>query len=179
MKKVLLVVLLMLLTIPATVMAKESIGINQTENDNECYEGGVMEGKCDTDWEWECGWYLYQLDHGSQYFPEWCESLLEGVPEITVICRIDGGSSIEICLYSNNTGYATNGVTSWISYFGDFGGNDANCPAPPPGYIFQDIYLTEEYSYELYGFSYSVFSTDELFTVLGLGPEECFYQEIP
>lgn len=25
---------------------------------NECYEGGVMEGKCDTEIEWVAGWYL-------------------------------------------------------------------------------------------------------------------------
>lgn len=27
-------------------------------DDNACFSGGVMEGKCDTDWEWMCGYYL-------------------------------------------------------------------------------------------------------------------------
>lgn len=29
-----------------------------TPEDNACFPGGLMEGKCDTAWEWECGYYL-------------------------------------------------------------------------------------------------------------------------
>lgn len=37
-----------------------------TPADNACYTGGDMEGKCDTDWEWRCGWHLarWQADGG-------------------------------------------------------------------------------------------------------------------
>ncbi len=31
---------------------------------NECYEGGVMEGKCDTEIEWIAGWYLIKYRYG-------------------------------------------------------------------------------------------------------------------
>lgn len=50
---------------------------------NACYEGGSMEGKCDTDWEWECGWHLIQFEYGlteRDEFPAWCISIIP--PEI-------------------------------------------------------------------------------------------------
>lgn len=31
---------------------------------NACYAGGSMEGKCDTEWEWEAGWYLIRFEYG-------------------------------------------------------------------------------------------------------------------
>lgn len=55
---------------------------------NACFEGGSMEGKCDTEWEWVCGWHLIRLDSQNQEsrynFPSDCASLLPAliIPEV-------------------------------------------------------------------------------------------------
>jgi hypothetical protein len=56
-----------------------------TTNDraNACFEGGEMEGKCDTDWTWSCGWYLIRFQTGMiprNLFPATCASLLPPEP---------------------------------------------------------------------------------------------------
>lgn len=47
---------------------------------NACYDGGDMEGKCDTPWEWMCGWYVIRLDSQNEAsraaFPPDCVNLL-------------------------------------------------------------------------------------------------------
>lgn len=49
--------------------------------DNACYTGGSLEGKCDwptdaeDEWAWDCGWYVARVDTGvfTVYdVPEWC-----------------------------------------------------------------------------------------------------------
>jgi hypothetical protein len=37
---------------------------NVNERANACYEDGSMAGKCDSDWEWEGGWYLIRFQSG-------------------------------------------------------------------------------------------------------------------
>ncbi len=34
-----------------------------TPKDNECYPGGVMAGKCDSEWHWKGGWWLARYNH--------------------------------------------------------------------------------------------------------------------
>lgn len=56
---------------------------NENERANACFDGGSIEGKCETSWEWECGWYLIQFDYNlidREVFPTWCVTLLP--PEI-------------------------------------------------------------------------------------------------
>lgn len=61
---------------------------NVNDRANACYEGGAMEGKCDTDWEWMCGWHVIRLDPQNEdlraSFPPACISLLPPliVPEV-------------------------------------------------------------------------------------------------
>lgn len=59
---------------------------NENERANACYEGGSMEDKCDTDWEWMCGWYIIRLDPQNEAsraeFPPACINLLP--PQIIV-----------------------------------------------------------------------------------------------
>lgn len=48
---------------------------------NACFEGGDMESKCDTEWEWMCGWHIIRLDDPQDEvsraeFPVACVSLL-------------------------------------------------------------------------------------------------------
>ena len=61
---------------------------------NACYEGGSMQDKCDTDWEWKCGWHLIRFEEGLtplDQFPIECSSLLpealrpENAPECEAI----------------------------------------------------------------------------------------------
>jgi hypothetical protein len=64
-----------------------------TPADNECYDGGTLEGKCntldvngdyvvdqrDTDWMWTCGWYLARFNDGRMrrlQVPEGCRIIL-------------------------------------------------------------------------------------------------------
>ena len=54
---------------------------------NACFAGGDMEGKCDTEWEWMCGWHIIRLDDPQDEasrtaFPPACASLL---PALNVI----------------------------------------------------------------------------------------------
>lgn len=56
---------------------------NVNDRANACFEGGSMEGKCDTPWEWVCGWHLIQFEYDlttREDFPNWCISILP--PEI-------------------------------------------------------------------------------------------------
>jgi hypothetical protein len=50
------------------------------ESANACYSGGAMEGKCDSEWAWMCGWHLIRLDPENDIsraeFPAACSSLL-------------------------------------------------------------------------------------------------------
>jgi hypothetical protein len=44
-------------------LAEEDNGIgdpNNPNDDNSCYAGGVWEGKCDSEWTWNAGWYLHR-----------------------------------------------------------------------------------------------------------------------
>jgi len=69
---------------------------------NACYEGGSMEDKCDTNWEWVCGWYIIRLDSGiysRDEIPAFCDSLLPALPEsetinVTVVNRFSGCGQI-------------------------------------------------------------------------------------
>lgn len=42
------------------------------ENDNECFAGGLMEGQCETEWHWVCGWYIRNWRVNGGLIPEWC-----------------------------------------------------------------------------------------------------------
>lgn len=92
-----LFVFIMLLLFSSTLVFAESGYDDQgnpndpTVNDraNACYEGGSMEGKCDSIWEWECGWYLIQFEYDlleHDGFPTWCASIIppEILPEVLV-----------------------------------------------------------------------------------------------
>lgn len=55
----------------------------QNDSANACYEGGSMDGKCDTTWEWQCGWHLIRFEYNltsREDFPTWCISIIP--PEI-------------------------------------------------------------------------------------------------
>jgi hypothetical protein len=54
---------------------------------NACYEDGTMASKCDTEWDWICGWYMIRYDAGifsSNDIPATCRVLLAGEVEIVI-----------------------------------------------------------------------------------------------
>lgn len=56
---------------------------NTNDRANACYEEGSMASKCDTEWEWVCGWHLIQFEYGltdREEFPSGCISVIP--PEI-------------------------------------------------------------------------------------------------
>lgn len=181
----------MLMSATPTYAEEPAVG---TPEDNACNPGGVMEGKCDTDWEWGCGYYLARWisagGWGGNYAMNTdCVSLLPPVPVVAVtedgsvagvdaaqvaaiieICKIFGGG--EYCLYSNQTGTQATVATGVIfadSIFHNNGLGDANCPPVPPTATALNI------SGATTGFNPVGFTNNELFTVLGLEPHVCSY----
>jgi hypothetical protein len=96
MKKVLLLCVLVLgLAVPSFAQegasctldsekATPELPLCNTPDDNECYTGGAMEDKCDTDWEWVAGWLLARFNNNlitrEQFLKEY-ESILPKVVE--------------------------------------------------------------------------------------------------
>lgn len=61
-----------------------------TAADNACNEGGPMAGKCDTEWEWECGYYLARWLSGGGWsgtytMPATCVLVLPPRPPVIVV----------------------------------------------------------------------------------------------
>ena len=89
---------------PTNPPAAESVASTPeplTSDDNECYTGGTMAGKCDNgfhadgsvtaaevEWAWNCGWYMARFNDGTidrEQVPDECESLLPGIPVIPTL----------------------------------------------------------------------------------------------
>lgn len=88
-----IVFLIALLSI-VTVVAQDGANDPSTNPDaNACYEGGSLEGKCNSDlngdgvvsdaeidWSWNCGWYAIRVENGilpTSSVPNWCGSMFE------------------------------------------------------------------------------------------------------
>lgn len=73
-----------LLLLVLVVLAVLSGGVSAQEEspaENACNPGGLMAGKCDTAWEWECGYYLAQFFEGKiASVPATCQSLVNTLP---------------------------------------------------------------------------------------------------
>lgn len=97
-RKILALVLVLLLGI-SIVGAADGVDDQGNPNDpavndnaNACFEGGSLEDKCVTEWEWECGWHLIRLEEGlisESLFPSWCNILIqEGPPHTSIGCQV-------------------------------------------------------------------------------------------
>jgi hypothetical protein len=121
---------LFLLVVASSVMAQDAASPDSpssivTEDDNECYEGGLLEGQCTTEWHWQCGWYIRNwLTTPNAYLPEWCHYNVS--PVISRVPYPSGG-----CVYNG----------SYYNDYTDFGGGwwlfkgpniyiDADCTVP-------------------------------------------------
>lgn len=81
MKKFLLVLLVVIMSTMVVMAGTDDQGApnDPAQNDraNACYEEGTLEGKCDTEWEWQCGWHLIRWEaDGSYSVPLECSRIL-------------------------------------------------------------------------------------------------------
>jgi hypothetical protein len=130
-KKLLLIVLI--LSFSALAFALDDEGNPNDPNDNDranaCYEGGSMAGKCDTDWEWEAGWYLIRFEYGlisREDFPAQYAILLPRLAEDSndtssgVGCQLVPGGYVNF----GNSNYVPASEPTYA---------DANCTPPSTG----------------------------------------------
>jgi hypothetical protein len=121
------------------LIAAEDAPEPNTPEDNACYEGGVMAGKCDTEWAWKGGWYLARFltdDLTREQVPDEFQILLPPpveAPPLMTLCKVLGRSG-KVCLNSNQTGmvdevgmYHSEGPEAYYIFTTDPAG--ANCPA--------------------------------------------------
>jgi hypothetical protein len=82
-----LIFIFIIFIITASVFAQTDTP-SERPQDNACYTGGTMEGKCnlpteaETLWAWMCGWYIARMETGLipvDNVPDWCSSLLVNV----------------------------------------------------------------------------------------------------
>jgi hypothetical protein len=103
----LLLTLLLVLSFSA-IKAADSVDDQGNPNDptandraNACYDGGTLEGKCDSDLLWQAGWYLIRFEHGSLSradFPGWLIWVLP--PEVKVKYElVGGGTTVDMTCY--------------------------------------------------------------------------------
>ncbi|HUN08584.1 MAG TPA: hypothetical protein PLQ56_18400 [Aggregatilineales bacterium] len=102
MKKLRLVGLLLLILL---IGAFNMVQAQEEEAGNACETGGLIEGKCTTEWHWVCGWYLQQWEkaggwYGTYAFPDWCDpiSLLPPKPEVK-----EGATATSTGCYTDNS----------------------------------------------------------------------------
>lgn len=92
-----------------------------SKGDNACNEGGSMAGKCDTDWEWTCGWYLARYEAAVfAGVPSTCQILVDLIPKPAKDEAVAAGGAGATCSIVYTT--ATNTI--------DF---SANWGSPLPG----------------------------------------------
>lgn len=130
--------LLALLCISMNLQAQDNSVPSETPADNECYAGGTMEGKCDTEWEWQCGWYMARYNRsvfGSSGVPTWCDSLL----------ALNTGDPFGFPSFPFATCTATSasGVTSLYELvaFSDSGMGYHAVASTSPSYVYIDFFM--------------------------------------
>ena len=82
-----IVMLIILVITSMLIFAKDDRGNSNDPTSNEranaCYDDGSMAGKCDTELEWQAGWYLIRFEHGlieRDDFPDWLVWVLPPEP---------------------------------------------------------------------------------------------------
>jgi hypothetical protein len=116
MKKGLVLILLIFLLVPLSGSAREPDA--GTRADNECYEGGTMEGKCDTLWAWIGGWYVARYNQGiftREQVPATYQILLPPPPPV-----VSTGADSPSLLPSP---YPVGGCEQLAGYYVQFGGS--------------------------------------------------------
>lgn len=77
MRKIVLILVVLLLAVTLTY-AQEP---DASPSENACNPGGALEGKCNSEWHWTCGWYLAQFYEGkAASVPSDCQILVDVLP---------------------------------------------------------------------------------------------------
>jgi hypothetical protein len=121
MKYLLTLILLLTLLVPVGITSAGDPAIGSPD-DNACNAGGVMDGKCTTEWHWVCGWYLARLNKNlitRAQFPAQCSSLLAPLPDPApfvrdFLCIKDIGGAFDISFP------AFNGVAERVTVYVQF-----------------------------------------------------------
>jgi hypothetical protein len=111
-KKLLIVLLVLSFSFLAFALDDQGNPNDPHTNDraNACYEDGSMAGKCDTDWEWEAGWYLIRFEAGMisrEDFPAQYAILLPPLPGET-------NSHTFVGCQSSPAGYVNFGSSNYL-----------------------------------------------------------------
>ena len=88
-RRSLLIIFILSITISLVLAVDDQGNPNDptvNERANACYDDGSMGGKCETDWEWVCGWHLIRFEYDlieRADFLAACSSVLppEAIPE--------------------------------------------------------------------------------------------------
>lgn len=175
MKKVFWLILIIVVAFPMNMISAQE---PNTKEDNACYEGGSMAGKCDTPWEWVCGWYLARWEANGGWstknnlFNDSCVSLLPSVPitsqEMLTICHPVSIPSGLLCISDNQTGTwdqsPLDGVPDGLYLY-------INPPTTCPLNFGGKTLISAAFTSFLLGFG---FTTDEIANT-GLGIHACIY----
>jgi hypothetical protein len=117
----LLIVFLLILSLlaPLSVASAQAPSIGSKE-DNACNPGGSMAGKCTTEWQWRCGWFLARWEANGGWFTlgnaldGQCLSLLPPAPitpqdalalNVGPICILTFGGIIQFCILGNRASH--------------------------------------------------------------------------
>jgi hypothetical protein len=167
------------------LIAAEDAPEPNTPEDNACYEGGVMAGKCDSDWAWKGGWYLARFlsdDLTREQVPDEFQILLPPPVETPVavnvltLCKGYGYKDMgRICLSSNQTGSLSYRGDEINLYYVFTATSGANCPTTFNGYMLNAdpgnnpvLGSTSQFTF---GYGYS----DAEMATLGLHSQYCSY----
>lgn len=99
-----------------------------TREDNACYAGGSMAGKCDTAWEWICGYYLARWESAGGWTTlgnsiiDSCQSVLPPKPtttdaagaSVTERCKNYGLGGAIACVRSDGIGFTPGGTYFYL-----------------------------------------------------------------
>jgi hypothetical protein len=114
---------------------------NSNDRANACYSGGAMAGKCTSEWEWICGWYMIRYDNGllsREEVPFSCFTLLPsqytdeialgssgggGLANIASGCYDGAGGNFD--RNYNGTPNVVGNVSGYVTLDGTCGGGDA------------------------------------------------------
>lgn len=100
-------------------LASAAQTVEGSPEDNACYTGGSLEGRCDwpTDaedaWAWHCGWYIARVDIGVftvNDVPAWCNYFV--APQIVCYDSADPGQVDFILSAALNTASNASGYSS-------------------------------------------------------------------
>jgi hypothetical protein len=152
MKKLLLICLVIFMALPLLAQEDAEEAEPFTRADNECYAGGTMEGRCnqdvdgdgivsqaETDWAWNCGWYMARYNDGELSrgeVPAWCAILLPPLSEHDTVHSAANCLTVigdRYCLAGTNLSHdaGSDGTVDNLYYLiaDTVAGYGGNCPA--------------------------------------------------